>query len=274
MIDGTDGRQAGPAALALEVIENLPSLTAAVPFTERIRSAAMGVARRRMGYGEIPQELSGRDDAGYHDRTPGHEHAFFFCEPGLDAPSIRFVNVYCPVGFSPEAMVALSGVRFVWMRAGRRVALRTSSQDPLVRSPIFAESTTWESLTPFVLSRHLHIRRSSRRDRRLWERDFKEAFSAEVEHELSLFGFPAPVQVILNKDHVCRVGRHWIQCRKFVRERKDGRLVPPVRFGHSVRILFERPVKGPLSLGFGNHFGLGLFVPQGAGGCTESRRGA
>jgi CRISPR-associated protein Csb2 len=34
--------------------------------------------------------------------------------------------------------------------------------------------------------------------------------------------------------------------------------------GLSLRLTFEQPVRGPIALGFGSHFGLGLFEPEGA----------
>jgi hypothetical protein len=34
--------------------------------------------------------------------------------------------------------------------------------------------------------------------------------------------------------------------------------------GFAVRLTFETPVKGPLVLGYGSHFGLGLFVATAA----------
>ena len=34
------------------------------------------------------------------------------------------------------------------------------------------------------------------------------------------------------------------------------------RAGAAFRLTFAEPVRGPLALGFGAHFGLGLFVPQ------------
>ena len=47
--------------------------------------------------------------------------------------------------------------------------------------------------------------------------------------------------------------------RHFVRRRKHGGSDPPLDQGYGVRITFSEPVSGPLVLGYGSHFGLGLF---------------
>jgi len=48
--------------------------------------------------------------------------------------------------------------------------------------------------------------------------------------------------------------------RRFLRERAERR--PPVAFGLSLRLVFDEPVQGPISLGYGSHFGLGVFEPE------------
>ena len=35
------------------------------------------------------------------------------------------------------------------------------------------------------------------------------------------------------------------------------------RYGIGFKIEFENPVAGPIAIGYGSHFGLGLFVPEG-----------
>jgi len=41
----------------------------------------------------------------------------------------------------------------------------------------------------------------------------------------------------------------------------NGQLHQPDRLGSFWRLTFPEPVAGPLALGFGCHFGLGLFKP-------------
>jgi len=43
---------------------------------------------------------------------------------------------------------------------------------------------------------------------------------------------------------------------------------PPVDAGFAVRLTFDAPVRGPIALGYGSHFGLGLFVVTDDASCS------
>ena len=47
----------------------------------------------------------------------------------------------------------------------------------------------------------------------------------------------------------------------FHRFRRKRGLVQPDTLGRLLELRFAKPVRGPLALGFGCHFGLGLFIP-------------
>lgn len=49
----------------------------------------------------------------------------------------------------------------------------------------------------------------------------------------------------------------------FHRFRSRGREAKPDAGGAFLTIRFPRPIAGPLALGYGSHFGLGLFAPDG-----------
>ena len=48
--------------------------------------------------------------------------------------------------------------------------------------------------------------------------------------------------------------------RHFIRVRRHGGSAPPVDVGYALRITWKEPVPGPIVLGYGCHFGLGLFA--------------
>jgi CRISPR-associated protein Csb2 len=50
----------------------------------------------------------------------------------------------------------------------------------------------------------------------------------------------------------------WLQ---FQRRRRHGEGLHAGEFGYGFQLTFAEPVPGPLALGYGAHFGLGLFVP-------------
>ena len=74
----------------------------------------------------------------------------------------------------------------------------------------------------------------------------------EVRRECRNHGFEQPIAV----SRLPRIaGRFDIV--EYRRNRKDD----PVRPGYAFRLVFERPVPTPLTLGYGCHYGLGQFRP-------------
>ena len=92
---------------------------------------------------------------------------------------------------------------------------------------------------------------------RLHGADASESFLALAVRELSeMRGLP-PLEVVESIENVPRLP----SAREFGRRRNksndDGR---SRAFGY-LKLQFDRPVQGPLCLGYSSHFGLGLFLP-------------
>jgi CRISPR-associated protein Csb2 len=108
-------------------------------------------------------------------------------------------------------------------------------------------SRIWASVTPFVPPRFLKPRG-------------KNALLGQINSELASRRLPEVMTVEVDPD-LTRKLRH------FVRRRTRGRVAPPVDMGYGLRLTFSVPVTGPLLLGYGSHYGLGMFsaLPDGVG---------
>ena len=71
---------------------------------------------------------------------------------------------------------------------------------------------------------------------------------------------PAPVKI--ERRRTVEIFGRSLRCIQFQRERKHGNGRRGDALGYSFRIVFRKPVSGPLAFGYGAHFGLGLFVPE------------
>lgn len=74
--------------------------------------------------------------------------------------------------------------------------------------------------------------------------------------ELSGGGLPEPTEVRAIDPYA---DVQQLRMRQFIRSRRQGRAAP-VDLGFSLSIRFAEPVRGPICLGYGCHFGLGLFA--------------
>jgi CRISPR-associated protein Csb2 len=96
----------------------------------------------------------------------------------------------------------------------------------------------WLSRTPYAPTRH-------------WKGTAEEQVLADVSIELKFRGLPSPLQVELVRGDWLTYRRHRLKER-----------INDARRAYGVRLVFEKPVAGPLCLGQLSHYGLGLFLPE------------
>jgi CRISPR-associated protein Csb2 len=240
----------------------LPPITDAVKIGEVFRRALMARVKE-----PIPAVLSGRDEAGEPLRDPQHIHAFFLPEDHDEDGFVDHLVLYARPGLSHVVRRAAEGLRALWIDdhrarnideeggAGRRewrLALEgfgtpaQFSDCALLRS-----SRTWVSITPYLRPRYLK------------GRDPFEETRLMIQVECERRGLPPP-EVRFDGDGPAagkslRVGGQLRNVLAFHRFRGRRGLTQPDRSGLAVRLEFPKSILGPIALGFGSHFGLGLF---------------
>ncbi|UEM22608.1 type I-U CRISPR-associated protein Csb2 [Skermanella mucosa] len=227
-----------------------PPLTATFFLGDLARRAAIGHAGRMLGADRVPPVISGHGI----DRDPRHRHAFFLPEDADGDGVLDHVLITASAGFGREAVDSLAthgrlfdgrngewAVRCVWLGEAERAPSRLAGP-----------SACWESVTPHVPP--WHVRRG------LTNAD-------QIRRELHRRGLPAPrclEQVpgplrrddapVRPEDFVPRFGR-----RTFAHGSAH-----PETTAAFWRLTFPEPIAGPLAIGWGCHFGLGLFSPSSA----------
>lgn len=213
----------------------LPRITDAVRVGELLRLALMGRARRLFGE-VIPASLSG------HDLPAGnrHGHAFFLPEANPQG-RIDHLLVHAPDGLDTQAQAAIADLAVIYSREGAewRVLLEGLGQpnDFDAHSTVLRRATCWESVTPY-----LHP----------WHRKRGFEVTDQIVRECALRGLPEPSVIEPLPDRQPRA-------LDFHRFRSKRGLKQPDRQGRMLRLEFPEPTPGPLALGFGCHYGLGLF---------------
>jgi CRISPR-associated protein Csb2 len=234
----------------------LPRIEDAVRIGEALRAAAMGRAMRLLGPDALPAILSGHH-LGEHNR---HAHAFWLPDPNKRG-EIEHVLVHAPGGLSPEAMRVLTTLQQIKRGGGEplRLMFEGFGKASLFDGVTFltGESAIWRSVTPYLHPWHFKKR----------EMRTPEAMAAAVLGQLRRewrardSGLPDIVETreLPSIQH----GGRALCTLHFHRFRRKSSLVQPDKLGRLIELRFAHVLRGPLALGFGCHFGLGLFAPGG-----------
>jgi len=193
-------------------------------------------------------ELVGCDEAG--KPLQGHKHAHLLPLSLLKEDGhLDHILVWAPGKLGAEAQRIVRSIRNTYMKGGvGELSVRfvgggdrtIADRDVTELKPIIGQYEVWESVTPFVCPRYVKKRG-------------KNTVEGQIRAELESRNLPCDekevkIEVLLQESR---------ELRHFVRRRKNS--APPQDMGYAVRLTFEEQVTGPITLGFGSHFGLGLF---------------
>lgn len=235
----------------------LPSVTRTLPQAEILHKHLCS-ALKRLGLGHSAV-LSGCDESGAPLRGR-HEHAHLL-PLDLDGDGhLDHFLIWAPMGLDARAQSAIRAVRKTFTKGGvdalKLALVGTGALDEFRRLPGHygdglrrvlgpdAGTAEWMSATPFVLPRYLKKRG-------------KNTLEGQIGDELVSRGLPGVAEVrVLD----LRSDAQLLRLRHFIRVRHHGPAAP-VDVGFSIALRLLRPIQGPLALGYGCHFGLGLFVP-------------
>ncbi|MYF69176.1 MAG: type I-U CRISPR-associated protein Cas5/Cas6 [Proteobacteria bacterium] len=244
----------------------LPPVTRTLPQAELLHRALVRIAARN---GVPPPELTGRDGKGQPLRGP-HEHAHI--NPlDLDGDGhLDHILVWAPGGLGAAAQTAIRAARTMYTKDSNPLRLALSGAGDLLDfvqlsskygqriARIRHPAPSWQSTTPFVPPRHIKVRG-------------KNTLEGQIRAELCSRGLPEPVAVHQlapmhgYRSDAATIGAAgeggkstWARFRHFKLVRQHGP-EPPFAGGFAVRLDFEHPVSGPIAIGYGSHFGLGLF---------------
>lgn len=227
----------------------LPRIEDAIRIGELTRRAAIKQAER-LAEGSVPPVLSG------HDLPAGnrHGHAFYLPEDADGDGHIDHILVHAADCLDGTSVRALDRINKLWERNGGEwgVLLEGYGQaDDLMDSAYVGRSRHWRSVTPY-----LHP----------WYAKKGFGVAEQIARECRERGLEEPEVCIESppvEGHDGRT-RRAVHFHRFRNTRK--RLTQPDTRGQFITLAFPEPIAGPLALGFGCHFGLGVFYPCGDAG--------
>ena len=236
----------------------LPRITRAISVAERLHQT---LAKRSDGKA-CASVFTGKGKDGIP--LTNHQHTHIFCELGERRDVIGFITLYAPMGFNAEAQRVIEDVqrKAIWGHGGHDLdlILLGFGDKNTFDIPIFAKAKRWTSLTPFVSTRHAKHYADGRpkMDAEGWPvgspaQDLRRL--VQQEHSLTPKNISPPHHSItVRPDRTLRVLQ--FQTQRFQGEGRHGH-----QAAAAFTLDFDEPTVGPLALGYGSHFGLGLFVP-------------
>lgn len=244
----------GNVTLARFVLDStvLPLVQDALPFAEKVRRALI-----RLRDDEPHSEaITGKT----FDGVPlaGHAHAHYFVTDEDEDGRLDHVTVYAARGFDAADVDALGRLSKIFTRGNRPnlrlvlVGLGAKDEQQFNDVTLLQPARRWRSVTPFVLPRFA-TRGAGKPPR---ERDKPEA---QLRREARVRGLPEIVSIQPLQGYQAK-GRPLVRWLEFETRRFNGTT------GYGVagfEIEFAEEVSAPLALGFGCHFGLGLFEAKG-----------
>ncbi len=275
----------------------LPKITAALSVGERFHRALMRWSRDGEE-GRSARVFSGRNEAGEALRLD-HDHAWYLPECN-DRGEIVTVVVYTRGGFDEVAVMALRGIKKVWGSEGFDIGVelvflgrvevglkaRVEEFKGEERMQVMGCGRLWRSLTPFVLTRFPKCDR--RGNAKLivgtgFQVDGPEDQALRLLRQLGQFGdgerfgdgdwlgLRGEEGEVLVRVRLVDCG--WMDCGggklrfpavRFQRVRGHGAGAKSLDQGFWLEVKFGAAAVGPMALGYGAHFGLGVL-----GCCAE-----
>jgi CRISPR-associated protein Csb2 len=238
-------RTPAPRASAVNFVlsgKPLPPVEDSLRIGELMRVATMSQCKHVLGENSIPPIFSGHN----LPEDNRHRHAFYLPWDSNNDGTLDRILVFAPDGMSDLELRALAKVQKLWERGGTEWRLALEGSGSLdVAAKLTRPSAVWESVTPYLHPWHV-----------------KKRFRVEdqVRRECRERGIPQPVAIeaFEEVDIGKRRKRRPIHFHRF-RSRRG--LTQPDRVGSFWRLTFPEPITGPVALGFGCHYGLGLFMP-------------
>jgi CRISPR-associated protein Csb2 len=231
-------RKRATTAQFVVVGKPLPRVEDTLRIGEMARTAIMYRAKKAFGPDAIPAIFSGH---GMPDDNR-HQHAFYLPWDSDGDGRIDRLIVHVPAGMDHAQHKAVKKLRYLKDRKGGqwRTALEDIGQE--VQSKLMDSATQWQTVTPWLHPWHV-----------------KKRFSMEdqIRRECRERGLPEPTNIEwFDKTIVGSTERRPIHFKRF---RSKPVKHQPDRLGRFCRLTFPVDMQGPIALGFGCHFGLGLF---------------
>ena len=232
-----------------------PSIKDTLRVGDIARSACMSQYGKQKNNSTSPV-FSGKDANG--NPLTNHQHAFYLPTYESQNREIDHLTIMAKKPFTKHELDVLFCLNRLYsynMPSVNLIFLGCGTDADFSTVPILQKSKEWISATPVTLTRHIKYRGTGK-NKHVVDSP-KEQISRELELKYGEQYIPKKISFEVKST----LQDTNIRPYEFYRFRNHG----SVNKSHTyaVSIEFEKPVIGPITLGYAAHFGLGMFVPRG-----------
>lgn len=235
-----------PEVAYFTILGTRPSIENTASVAYLTRRAVMSKIKQLYGDSSIPSYISGHTVAGNPLRD-NHRQAFWLPIDDDRDGLVDHIAVFVKDGF--DSLVRNVFRHISHLDNGSDLSLSVffkgfySQKDISKKFNLFGKHKIWSTITPYFMP--WHAKKTLQRE---------EQIIKEITQRWS-----NPVNIPKIDEHCIRVKGKEIPTIRF--QSMYGNKKPVNRIGNAVKLSFDDAVSGPLALGHGAHFGLGLFVP-------------
>jgi CRISPR-associated protein Csb2 len=192
------------------------------------------------------------DSFHHSDRNTPHQHAHFFSEDTNKSGFIDQIIVYKPTGIEQCVFELLPSFTSFNLH-NQKINITPIWMGSIEHTLAFGPSKTWQSETPYITPWHRMTKQNKLR------KNYEP--QGQIIKETILRNLPS-IETIEFKSANWMGGLEAEMIfasqfeNRYQKERPTNDAV-----GSYVNITFKEPIQGPLSLGYGSHFGLGYLAP-------------
>lgn len=225
------------------ILDTRPQVEKTVAVSELMRRTIMSKIGNELGKNAIPEYISGHDHVGRPLRD-NHTQAFYFPVDTDYDGLIDHIAVYVQGGF--ERIIQNVFYSVSKLNNGHELQFNVffngfyTKNDLKKKSNLFGKHKNWSSITPYFMP--WHAKKNMDRD-------------DQIIKECKKRGLPSPAI----KNHDTSMQERHVFATRF--HTTHNKLKPINPTGHVIKLSFNVPIHGPLSLGYCSHFGLGMFAP-------------
>lgn len=221
-----------------------PGLASSLHLGEAVRNAVFRTCKNT-GPWPWPTQLH---------RGRGHTHAFWLPEDEDGDGLVDHVLLFAETGLPANLLPALATGGKVYLDQRSEWQLAPEWMGRRGVGGLFGPARLWVTQAPYVTPFRASLAKGT--DRAGSEPG--EQLRQELAMRKHPIPPPKPTHVEFESVELSAIATRRLAARKGPRA---DLVAPPRASAHMVSIEFPEPVWGPLALGFGAHFGLGLFVP-------------